>query len=426
MAMLSWHYITSEVYNKATAEEKTSDKLFFLHDTREIYRGTEPFTESVVIYTEEPTTKAVGKLYVNATTLEGKVWNGSAWTTVVQPVQAAIVSGDTVKPVSSKAVEEYVTSEIAKVTGSKELITDVAYNAATNKLTITMADGSSEEVALTNVAADLVYDAASGLLQVKNADGTAIGAGVKLDLERFVSNASYDHERGVITLVFNDESDPLEIEIGDLVDTYTAKGTSTVALTVTGNEFAAEVIVSEQAGNTLVKTEKGLYVAATDISGKVDKVAGATAGDVALLTTEGGLSDSKVSVGGATLNETPTASVLATEAAVAAIRATLVASINAKMNKVETGHADEVIVADANGDAKLSGIKVGGAALSENPDTATLATEKAVKDHVAGYAVAKTNVVAMGNLATTVAAASDEKVASEKAIVDAMTWKTTV
>ena len=43
-----------------------------------------------------------------------------------------------------------------------------------------------------------------------------------------------------------------------------------------------------------------------------------------------------------------------------------------------------------------------------------------------GYAVAKTSIVTNGNVAATVAAASDEKVASEKAFVDAMTWKTTI
>lgn len=423
--MLTWHYITRAAYDAASEADKSSDKLFFLSDTKEIYRGTESFTESVILYTAEPTTKAVGKLYINATTLEGKIWNGSAWTTVIQPVVSTVDAANTANPVSGKGVADFVAAELAKVTGSGNLVADVEYVAASNSLKVTMADGTNDTIPMSNVAADLVYDAATGLLQVKNAAGTAIGTGINLDLERFVSEASYDHETGLITLKFNDDQEPLTIDIGDLVDTYTAKNSETVALTVTGNEFVAEVIVSEDAGNQLVATANGLYVAAQDISGKVDKVAGATAGDIALLTAEGGLSDSGVKVGGAALAG-ESATVLATEAAVAAVRTALEASIATKMAKVGTGHEGEVIVADGTGDAAASGVKIGGAAMSANPDAATLATEKGVTDYVAGYAVAKTNVVAAGAMATTVAAASDEKVTSEKAIVEAMTWKTTV
>lgn len=424
--MLTWHYITSEAYNTASAADKSSDKLFFLSDTKQIFRGTENFTESVVLYDTEPTTKAVGKLYINSTTLEGRIWNGTAWTTVIQPVQSAIISGDTSKPVSSKAVEDYVAKEISAVTGSDGLVAGVGYDGSTNAITVTMADGTSDSIPMTNVAADLVYDKTTGKLQVKNAAGTTIGTGISLDLERFVSEASFDDTTNVITLKFNDDQEPLTIPVGALVDTYTAGNSTTIQMTVTGNQFTAEAIVSSEAGNTLVKTDKGLYVAATDISGKVDKVSDATANNIAVLTADGGIDDSGVSVGGATLASTPSASVVATEAAVAAIRSTLTTSISGKMSKVDTGHAGEVIVADAEGDAALSGVTVGGAAFKATSDAATLATEKGVVTYVTGYAVAKDDVVAAGSMATTVATASDEKVTSEKAIVDALTWKTTI
>ena len=463
--MLSWHIVTRATYDAAAESAKTSEKIFFLSDTGEIYRGTQNFTESVVLYTSEPTTKAVGKLYVNATTLEGKIWNGSAWTTVIQPVQAAIVSGDTSKPVSSKAVEDYVTDQIAAVTGSDGLVASVAYDSANRELDVTMADGTTDAVKLSNLAVDLVYEKSTGKLQVKDATGATIGTGVNLDLERFVAEASYDHDTGVIMLKFNDDQDPLTIDIGDLVDTYTASNSNTISLTVTGNEFVAEAIVATTAGNMLQATESGLYVAATDLSAystttqmnsaistaisnfntntvapiasdvatlknasatHAAKVSGATAGNLASLTAAGDLDDSGVKVGGSTLASSASASVLATEAAVAAIRTALVESINGKMSKVASGHADELIVADANGDAALSGVKVGGATFAATPDDKTAATEKGAVAYVQGYAVAKANVVAAGSMATTVTAASDEKVASEKAIVDALTWKTTV
>lgn len=424
--MLNWHYVTRAAYDAADSTVKSADKLYFLSDTHEIYRGTENFTESVILYSEEPTIKAVGKLYVNSNTLEGRIWNGTAWTTVIQPVQAAIVSGDTSKPVSSKAVEDYVGTEIKKVTGSGDLIAGLAYTEATNKFTVTKADKTTEEIELTGVAADLIYDKTTGLLQVKNASGTTIGTGINLDLERFVSEASYDAKEHMIVLKFNDSSDPLKINVGDLVDTYTAKSTSTVKLTVTGNEFAAEAIVAATEGNMLQSTKDGLFVAATNIDGKMDKDADAVAGNVAKFDADGNAVDAGYTLGGAALAAAPAATVLATEKAVDAIRTALQTSIDGKMTKVATGKAGEVLVANADGDASLSGAKVGGAVLAAAPDAATLATEKAVETYVTGYAVAKTSVVANGTMATTVTAASDDKVPSEKALVDAMTWKTTV
>lgn len=423
--MLTWHYITRKAFDDAAEGTKTADKLYFISDTHEIYKGTQLFNESVTLVTEFPASGAAGRLYVDSTTLEGKIWNGTAWTPVIQPVQSTLSATDTAKPVSGKAVAGYVAAELAKVTGSKTLVAGVAYTQATNALTVTMADKSTTSVPLTGTAVDLTYDSKTGELKVKNASGTALGTGVKLDLERFVKEATYDKENKKIILSFNDESTPLEIEVGDLVDTYTAKSSTTVSLTVTGNEFTAEAIVSADEGNMLKKTANGLFVAATDVSGKIDKVADATANAVATLTADGQVADSKVKIGGAALAETTNASTLATEAAVAAVRTALQTAINGKMAKVAASKTDEVLIATADGNAAVSGVKIGGEAMKATKDASTLATEKAVETYVTGYAVAKTAIVANGKVAATVAAASDAKVASEKAFVDAMTWKTT-
>lgn len=424
--MLTWHYVTRSAYDAAETSAKTADKLYFLSDTKEIYRGTENFTESVILYTEEPTTKAVGKLYVNSTTLEGKIWNGTAWTTVIQPVQSTVDAKNTDKPVSGSAVATYVGQEIAKVTGSADLVTGVEYVADTKSLKVTMADATSDSVQLTGLAVDLDYDSKTGKIMIKDATGKTVGTGINIDLERFVSAAEYDKTEKKIKLTFNDETTPLEIDVGDLVDTYTAKSGKGVSLTVTNNEFTAEAIVSTADGNMLQLTEAGLYVAATNISAKADKDADAVAGNVAKFDADGNPVDSGYTLGAAALAGTPSATVLATEAAVAAIRTALATDIAAKMAKVGTGHAGEIITATTEGDAAASGYKLGGETISATADAATVATELGVKSYVEGYAVAKTDVVASGAMAATVAAASDTKVTSEKAVVDAMTWKTTV
>lgn len=460
--MLSWHYVTRAAYDSASAADKTSDKLFFLSDTKEIYRGTETFTESVILYTTVPTTPAVGKLYVNSATLEGRIWNGTNWTTIINPV-ADTVAADGTTAVSGKAVAEFVSEEIAKVTGSTDLVTGVSYTEATKEITVSKADGGTDSIELSGLAVELSYNSTTGELTIKDVNGKTLGTAVNLDLERFVSSASYDSSNKKIILNFNDESDPIEIPVGDLVDTYTAKNSSTIALTVTGNEFVAEAIVAETAGNMIEVTDNGLYVAATDLSdyytsSQVDsaistaindfntdtidpiasdvaslkeasathaaKVKSATAGNIATLSADGDLTDGGITAGSSTLGNSAT--VLATEAAVTSVVNTLNTTIVTKMTKVGTGHKDEVIIADENGDASASGKKVGSGEFNATPNDVTIATEKGVTNYVEGYSVAKANVVASGNMSTTVAAASNDKVISEKAIVDAMTWKITI
>lgn len=58
---------------------------------------------------------------------------------------------------------------------------------------------------------------------------------------------------------------------------------------------------------------------------------------------------------------------------------TIAVDISGKLDKVASGHLNEVVVADADGTVKASGKKVGGSALSATPDANTLATEAAVK-----------------------------------------------
>lgn len=425
--MITWHYITSTEYLAASDAVKTNDKLFFLSDTGEIYRGTQNFTESVILYsTAPPAVKAVGKLYINTNTLAGQIWNGSTWITVIKPVFASIASGDTTSPVSSKAVEDYVSERISEVTGSNGLVANVTYIADSNSLNVSMADGSTETVPMSNVAADLVYDSTTGKLQVKNAQGTTIGTGINLDLERFVSAASYDHETRTITLSFN-SGDPLTIDVGDLVDTYTGLSTGTISMTISGNSVSAAVIRSKESNNQLVELSDGLYVAPTDLSGKMDKDTDASAGVIAVFDFNGNAIDSGYYPGSNVLEGSPNDKTLATEAAVEAIRTALQTSIDGKIAKVDTGKENEIILATADGQAKTSGVKIGGETLAATPDAATIATEKAVQTYVGNYSVAKSDVVTSTTFAAqTAAGVSDTKVASEKAVFDAMTWKTTV
>lgn len=88
------------------------------------------------------------------------------------------------------------------------------------------------------------------------------------------------------------------LSMAALVDTYSAKTTGKDASTtieIAGYEIDVKVNISTEAGNQLQLKADGLYVPApeeVDISGKADKVTGATEGNFAVLDAEGNLVDS--------------------------------------------------------------------------------------------------------------------------------------
>lgn len=88
------------------------------------------------------------------------------------------------------------------------------------------------------------------------------------------------------------------LNMAALVDTYAAKTTgkdASTTVTIAGYEVDVKVNVSAAVGNALILKDDGLYVPApkeVDISGKADKVTGATTGNFAALDGEGNLTDS--------------------------------------------------------------------------------------------------------------------------------------
>lgn len=289
--MINWHIVTAEMYRNGTPID---GHMYFLSDTKEIYRGTVPFTESVVLYTELPVAPAIAlnKLYINSTTLEGKIWNGTNWTTVIQPV-ADVVEDVAGKPVSGKAVAAYVAAEMSKMANSADTISALSWDSAEHLLTITKGDQSTEDIVFDGLGVNLQYVADTGELQLLDASGNTIGDAINLGLEKFVSSGEYDPESQNIILYFDAEkTESVTIPVGSLVDTYTAESTNSVDLSVSGNKFTANVKIHTGDGNLITVDENGLYVAPIDMSGKMDKVVGGVEGNIAVLGADGNVVDS--------------------------------------------------------------------------------------------------------------------------------------
>lgn len=228
--MLEWHAITSEEYYTADDSLKTLDKIYFLTDTGEICRGTKNYTNSVIFYETLPTENIVrNRLYVNKTTLEGKVYNGTDWITVTKDIDSKT------KNIIENWLNTFVWNAI-----NKTLSIQYPINTAQDKV-----------IKLTGLGVSLKLDSTTNKLSLIDVDGNTIGTEIQLDLERFVTAGEYDAANNKIKLYFDAaKTDFIEIPVPEIFK------------------------VSATAGNAIVVKDDGLYVATVDISGKQDKITG--------------------------------------------------------------------------------------------------------------------------------------------------------
>ena len=311
--LFKFHFLTAAQY--AAIASKDVSALYFIKDTGKIFKGDQDFTSAVRLVSEFPTESiAQGVLYVNTATGEAKTYNGTEWTTVVRPVDETVTQ-DSTNLVTSGAVYAAIDDAVGGIDFS-DYVTAVTYTANTATLTIAKGEQTAD-VKITKVATGMTYDGSTGKIAITDVDGTVI-AEATIPLDNFVKSGTYNGETQNIELVMQN-GDTIEIPAADLVDVYVGGETSTVKVTVStveGKEtITADVKVSTEANNALVAKDDGLYV---DISSKLDKLTGATEGNVIVAGANGTVAASTYTTGGATLAAEPNATTLATEAAVKA------------------------------------------------------------------------------------------------------------
>lgn len=290
MALMQWHIVTRDQYNAGTPID---EHMYFITGENTIYRGTEQYNKAIEFYTGSlPTSPAPYRLYVDTATFAGKMWDGSVWNDVIKPLSDT-VSADVTGPVSGSAVADYVSKQIANITGSGTVLTGAEWDPENKVLTFAKGDGQNVTVTMTGLGVDLTYNNTTGKLELVDASGNVVGTGVNLALEKFIQSGEYDDENKKIILYFDEEkTDMVEIPVGDLVDTYTAENSATLNLEVVANVIKGAVNISAEEGNALVAKEDGLYVATPDVSGKADKDTDALAGNIAIFDENGNPVDS--------------------------------------------------------------------------------------------------------------------------------------
>lgn len=266
MATYKLHLGTQAEFDaKLAAGGIIENDLYFIEDTQVIYKGSKLMSASVEAVTTFPATGAQGRIYVNTDTLESKVWNGSEWTVVSPAIETTLDENTAAGAlVTASAIRAYVEAQ----TGTAGLVQDVAYDAASQKITVTYADSTSAEIALKNLVTDVAYDGTTGDFTFSMANGEA--KVVNTPVENFLSAAAYDETTHILTMTLTDGT-TVTADLGELIDVYVGGETDSAVVDVTGNAITAEVKVSEAEGNIITVNEDGLFAAVTDLSNFYNK-----------------------------------------------------------------------------------------------------------------------------------------------------------
>ena len=419
-------YISSTNY--AALETKDPMTLYFIKNTGKVFRGSQDFTESVRIVASYPeTNQAQGVLYINSTTSEIKTWTGSAWRVVLPAIDSSVTENST-NLVTSGAVYTAIDDAIGDIDFS-DYVTNITWDNTNRKLKVYKDDDQTVafQVELDKIATDIAYDGSTGVISLKDVKGNVLQT-VNIPLDNFVKDGYYDSTTESLVLEMQNGT-TVSIPVSALIDIYYGSTTATAVTTVTDvsgqTQIQVNVRISARTGNAIqtlsTSGEEGLYV---DISGKVDKVTNAVAGNIATFVSGGNVQDSGKVVGGSTISASPDANTLATEAAVQALA-------NTKADLLTAFTAGDIATLSATGGLADSGKTIGGATITIDQQTQAasaniLATEAGVKAYADGIAAdVADNYILKSSINTdlTTGTPTDTQVASAAAVVDLMSWE---
>lgn len=329
--LVQWILTTSTLY--ANMVDKNPNALYFLQDTGELFRGNVSFSESVKFYDVLPEKGAQGKIYMDNVTLSGKVWNGNAWVDVIKPIKQTL-DPKSLDPVSAKAVADYIdTNGTGGV--AKDAITDITFDSETEALQITK-NGEISNVSLDTFLGESKISWAPdagdnyGILTfIKN--GVPLNINVPNTMkDKFVESGKYNSATKELEITMN-EGTVVKIPVADLLSSYTAGSSNTTTTSITEGVISTAVKISTLPGNVLKAQSDGLSVI-------LDKVVdGETQVDQIIIgKSDGGIKASGYKLGGATLADEPSDKVLATEAAVNAIKSLIISGLTSADIVTET------------------------------------------------------------------------------------------
>lgn len=237
MAQVKFIYTDAAKYG---ASAKDAGTLYFLHDTKQIFKGAERFSGLVCQeVTADPALESaeVNTLYINTTDGSVKIYNGHNLTTVVDGYVTAIAGdGSATDRVSSKAVVDYVKTKIQGLD-----VGELSAQVATNKNDIaTLKGDASTAGSVAKAVADAKTELTAEINKKATKATTIEGYGItnaytKTQVDTAISTAK-----------------------GEVVNDLTAGNGITITGTKANKTIAAKVDPAE--GNALTVGAAGLKV----------------------------------------------------------------------------------------------------------------------------------------------------------------------
>ena len=364
MATVKFFAGTLEQYNGLAAKDANS--LYIIEDAGRIYKGDKNVTGDTSLVTSVPDSLAPDKVAVVKITAGTQtvydIYVGDSSSVPVKVHPGVITDGSLFADDSTygsytatvSAIKTFVNNALTGVTGNAN---KAFINASFADGTLTFEPASESEtdtnVELTGVAHGITWDSQQFKLTIPQY-GEEANLEINILKDFFLQEGEYveDYEftpvegepyhSPAILLTVNIQNGEegtekvIAIPVKDLVDTYTVGSTDTVTLNMDGSHNITAAVkfdtTTSQTGDEhilvktatgIAETTKSLNDIASDISTAVEaakeeiqgNLLGAGDADKVVISTANGITRSSATIGGAALNGSPTATVLATEKA---------------------------------------------------------------------------------------------------------------
>ena len=320
MGKLSLEKISVSEYKKKVSASEIDLRTIYWLDDGTIYTGNNLYGGKIQIIESDPTFPEMNTIYVDKNTLQLKTFNGVSYDVISKGYTISLenTSSDDLVP-TAKAVASYVQNKIQEVIESDSGITSISY-LENGELSVTK-DGETSTIPLNGMTYSPTYDEITRKLTIPIVGSSALEINFAKDTA--VTAGKYNEDTNEIWLTlaedksYTDESKLIKIPAQGLIDIYTGKETTTTTTAVSEtNEISVDVKISAEAGNSLSVKSDGLYVNVPSDANKLDKVATGHVDEIITANADGTIKTSGKSIGGDTLVPTPDANTIATEAAV--------------------------------------------------------------------------------------------------------------
>lgn len=320
MGKLNLEKISVAAYKEKVSSSTIDSRTIYWLDNGTIYVGNTLYGGKVEIIESDPTFPELNTIYVDKNTLQLKTFNGVSYDVISKGYTISVTDSSTDELVpTAKAVASYVQNKIQSIAESGIGITSISY-VENGELSVTK-DGVDSTILLNGMTYAPTYDETTRKLTIPIVGSSALEINFAKDTA--VTAGKYNEDTNEIWLTlaedktYTDESKLIKIPAQGLIDIYTGKETSTAITTVSDtNEISVNVKVSAESGNSLSVKSDGLYVNVPSDTNKLDKVATGHVDEIITANADGTIKASGKSIGGSTLVPTPNSNTIATEVAV--------------------------------------------------------------------------------------------------------------